>query len=190
MTSVWTTSLFSCQQTKISPNGASGGGGGECLKIIQVQNSSLAGLVEVFLGMARGFDVPAGAVVLSSPSHAAATGTADYASDLICSSGQLRRAFKGGVTVLHGIPFLLGGTCNVPEIRALAEVEHWICRTSTGMDDISAASTAFNGSLRNTPAPAVASGNTSLGFLQRRLAVISYHMSPWVSITLKWLLTQ
>ncbi len=54
------------------------GGEGECLKIIQVENGSLTELVEIFLGLTRGFDVPAGAVVLlSSPTHAAAIGTAD-----------------------------------------------------------------------------------------------------------------
>ncbi len=46
------------------------GGEGECLKIVQVENGSLTELVEVFLGLTRGFDVPAGAVVmLSSPSQ-------------------------------------------------------------------------------------------------------------------------
>ncbi len=44
------------------------GGEGECLKIIQAENGSLTELVEVFLGLTRGFDVPAGAVVLLSSS--------------------------------------------------------------------------------------------------------------------------
>jgi hypothetical protein len=39
-------------------------GSGECLKIIQVENSTLADLVEVFLGLTRGFNMPAGSVVL------------------------------------------------------------------------------------------------------------------------------
>ncbi len=52
----------------------------------------------------RGFDIPAGAVVLmSSLKHVAATGTADYAAYLVHSPGQLREAYMGGqgVTVLQ-----------------------------------------------------------------------------------------
>jgi hypothetical protein len=76
------------------------GGEGECLMIIQVENGTLVELVEVFLGMTRGFDVPAGAVVLiSSPSHAAAIGTADYAAEFVRASGQLRDA--GGTPRWH-----------------------------------------------------------------------------------------
>jgi hypothetical protein len=105
------------------------GGEGECIKIVQVENASLPELVEVFLGLTKGFNMPAGAVVLlSSPSHAAVVGTADYAAEYVRSSGQLRNAFMGGVTVLHGIPFLIGGTNNTAAIRALAEIEHCICQ--------------------------------------------------------------
>jgi hypothetical protein len=69
-------------------------GEGECLKIILVENCALTDLVEVFLGLTRGFDMPAGTVVLmSSASHAAAVGTADYAADFVRASGALRGAF-------------------------------------------------------------------------------------------------
>jgi hypothetical protein len=113
-------------------------GEGECLKIILVENGSLADLVEVFLGVTRGFDVPVGAVVLmASASHAAAVGAADYAADFVRASGTLRGAFAGSVTVMHGIPFLLGGTKNTPAIRAIAEIEQWVSIT-TGTDTISA----------------------------------------------------
>jgi hypothetical protein len=61
-----------------------GGGEGECVKIIQVENGSLSDLVEVFLGLTRGFDLPVSAVILlSSPSHAAFVGTAEYAADFV-----------------------------------------------------------------------------------------------------------
>ncbi len=113
-------------------------GEGECLKIILVENGSLADLVEVFLGVTRGFDVPVGAVVLmASASHAATFGTADYAADFVRASGSLRGAFAGSVTVMHGIPFLLGGTKNTAAIRAIAEIEQWVSITS-GTDTISA----------------------------------------------------
>ncbi len=39
------------------PPMAPAGGGGECLKIIQVENGTLMDLVEVFLGLSRGFDM-------------------------------------------------------------------------------------------------------------------------------------
>ncbi len=120
------------------------GGEGECIKIVQVENGSLTELVEVFLGLTRGFDMPAGAVVLlSSPSYAAVVGTAHYTTQFVRSSGQLRNAFMGGVTVLHGTPFLIGGTNNSAAIRALAEIEHWISTTLVGTDKISATRKAF-----------------------------------------------
>ncbi len=123
-------------------------GEGECIKIVQVENGSLTELVEVFLGLTRGFDMLAGAVVLlSSPSYAAVVGTADYAAEFVRSSGQLRNAFMGGVTVLHGIPFLIGGTNNTAAIRALAEIEHWVSTTSVGTDKISATRKLFMDSL-------------------------------------------
>jgi hypothetical protein len=125
------------------------GGEGECVKIIQVENGSLSDLLEVFLGLTRGFDLPAGAVILlSSPSHAAAVGTVEYAADFVWSSGQVRNAFMGGITVLHGIPFLLGGTSNTAAIRAIAEIEHWVSITAIGTDEISAMRKAFMSTLR------------------------------------------
>ncbi len=127
------------------------GGEGECIKIVQVENGSLAELVEVFLGLTRGFDLPAGTVLLlSSASHAAFVGTADYAADFIRAAGQLRNAFMGGgVMVLHGIPFLIGGTVNTPAIRTMAEVEHWVHITANCTDNISATRKAFMASVRS-----------------------------------------
>jgi hypothetical protein len=69
---------------------------GECPKVILIENCALSDLIEVFLGLTRGFDMPAGAVVLMcSASHAAAVGTADYAADFVRASGALREAFAG-----------------------------------------------------------------------------------------------
>ncbi len=74
-----------------------GGEEGECLKIIQVENGSLTYLVEAFLSVTSGFNMSAATVVpLSSPSYAAATGTAEYAAEFDWSSGQLRNVFMGG----------------------------------------------------------------------------------------------
>ncbi len=61
------------------------------MNIIQVENGSLADLVEVFLGVTRGFNVPAGAVVLKvSASHAAAVRAAKYPMGYVRDSGSLR----------------------------------------------------------------------------------------------------
>jgi hypothetical protein len=88
----------------------------------------------------RGFDVPAGAVVLMvSASHAAAVGAADYAVDYIRASCSLRGAFAGSVTVMHSVPLLLGGIENHAALRAIAEIEQWIKITS-GNDTFSATS--------------------------------------------------
>jgi hypothetical protein len=103
----------------------------------------------VFLSVTRGFDVPAGTVILiSSASFAASVGTADYAAEFVRVAAMLRNTFGGGVSVMHGIPFLLGGTKNSPAIRALAEIGQWIHLTSVGTEDISATRKAFAASLR------------------------------------------
>ncbi len=54
----------------------------------------------------------------------------------------------GGVNILHGIPFLLGGTRYTPAIRTFAEIEQWVSIASHGLDDISATRKAFANSLR------------------------------------------
>jgi hypothetical protein len=126
-------------------------GEGECLKVILIENCALANLVEVFLKLTRGFDMPAGAVVLmSSASYAAAIGTADYAADYVRASGALRGAFAGAVTVLHGIPFLLVGTENSAALRAIAEIEHWVRLTSRSTDTISTTRAIFADSLNGS----------------------------------------
>jgi hypothetical protein len=125
------------------------GGEGECLKIILIENGSLTELLELFLGMTRGYDVPAGSVVLlASASCAAAIGTAEYAAEFVRAAGVLRGAFAGGVNVMHGIPFLIGGTKNTTAVRAMAEIQQWVHSTSVGTDDISATRKAFATTLR------------------------------------------
>jgi hypothetical protein len=63
---------------------------------------------------------------MASASHAAAIGAADYAVDFVRASGSLRGAFAGSVTVLHGVPLLLGGIENIAALRAIAEIEQWV----------------------------------------------------------------
>ncbi len=121
------------------------------MKILQIENGSLVELVDAFLVLTRGFDVPAGTVaLLGSASYAALVGTAEYCAEFVRAAGQLRGAFSGGINTLHGNPFLLGGTWYTPAIRTLAEIEHWVNMASHGHDDISAARRAFASSLRST----------------------------------------
>jgi hypothetical protein len=75
--------------------------------------------------------------------------TADYAAEYVRATGLLRNAFGGGVSVMHGIPFLFGGTKNTPAIRARVEIEQWVHITSVGTEDISARLKAFAASLRD-----------------------------------------
>jgi hypothetical protein len=49
---------------------------------------------------------------------------------------RLRETLSGGVRVLHGIPVLLGGTNNIPAIRAMAEINQWVMHTSELNSDI------------------------------------------------------
>jgi hypothetical protein len=105
------------------------------------------------MGITMGFDVLASTVVLlGSANYMATMGKADYAAEFVRASGMLRGAFTSGVTVLHSILFLLGGTHNTSAIRTMAEVEHWIRTVTHGIDDISAARNLFASNLRTLSA--------------------------------------
>ncbi len=74
-----------------------GGGTGECLKIVQIENGSFGDLVNVLLEMTQGFAVPVGKVILlPSASHAVSVGSAEYAKDFVRAAQTLRRTFAGG----------------------------------------------------------------------------------------------
>jgi hypothetical protein len=101
-------------------------GEGDCFKVIQVENASLSDLTTVFLAAVEGFTIPAGAVVLiSSLSHLAAVGMAAYAEDLVRAYKAVRAVYGNGITVMHGIPFLLSGIQEHSTIRSLLEIGTW-----------------------------------------------------------------
>jgi hypothetical protein len=76
----------------------------ECIKVLRIEDGSLLELADVFLGLTRGFTVPAGSVVvLSSASYLALVGTATYAKDF---AGHLVGTMGGGIELVHGIPIL------------------------------------------------------------------------------------
>jgi hypothetical protein len=126
-------------------------GEGECVKVVMVENCTITDLVDVFLGITKGSELPAGTVVLlASASHAAAVGMADYAADFVRGATRLGKTFTRGVHVIHGIPLLIGGTANTPAIRAIAEIEQWITQTSAGTGSINTTRALFAGSIRTS----------------------------------------
>jgi hypothetical protein len=125
-------------------------GDGDCFKILQVENASLSDLTTVFLAALEGFAVPAGAVVLiSSVSHLAAVGAAAYAEDLVRAYRAVRAVYGNGITVMHGIPFLLSGLHSHSTIRALLEIEAWYSSmTAHSTKEISSSRAIFASTLR------------------------------------------
>ena len=105
------------------------------MKIIQVENASLMDLANVFLMAVRGCAVPAGTVVLlNSVSHLAAVGAAGYAEDLVRAFADIRNKYGSGITVMHGVPFLMGGLTNTDTIRDMLEIDLWYntaCKSDT-----------------------------------------------------------
>jgi hypothetical protein len=65
-------------------------GEGECVKVLRIEDGTLLELADAFLGLTRGFTVPAGSVVvLSSASYLALVGVATYAKDFVTAAGRL-----------------------------------------------------------------------------------------------------
>jgi hypothetical protein len=109
------------------------------MKVIQTEHGMLTELVGIFLEITKGFAIPAGTVVLlASASHMAGVGTAEYTTDFMRANMCLREALSGRVRVIHGIPFLLGGTCNISAIRTMPEINQWVSSTSELNSDITA----------------------------------------------------
>jgi hypothetical protein len=72
-----------------------GGGGGECMKIIRIEDAALQELATALLEATRGFIVPVGTmVVLSSASHLAWVGATAYAREC-CNKAVLARHLQG-----------------------------------------------------------------------------------------------
>jgi hypothetical protein len=121
------------------------------LKIIQVEHGALAKLVSVFLEIPKGFAIPAGTVLLlSSASHMAAVGTAEYATDFVRANIRIRETLTGGAKVLHGIPFLIDGTGNIPAIRTMAEINQWVNSISGVNNDITATRALWASQIRTS----------------------------------------
>ncbi len=87
---------------------------GECLKIIRLENGSLAELA-CFLELTRGKSIQAGSVImLFSTAHLQMRGY------------RIHSVFKGGVVCIPGVPILLGG-CDGPfVVRSILESGNWL----------------------------------------------------------------
>jgi hypothetical protein len=119
-------------------------GDGECIKIFRIEDGTLSELVDAFLGLIRGFSVPAGSVVvLASASYLALVGTAAYAREFVDVGGRLMSTMGGGIEMVHGFPVLLSGTDDSALIRSLADIQHWLGHISTGRDIIRSRATFF-----------------------------------------------
>jgi hypothetical protein len=101
---------------------------GDCLKILRVENGTLAELVHGLLDVTGGgSSLPAGSVVLIfSASHLLMAGLAGYVADLATEIEKIERIFKGGVVALPGIPIFVGGNDDSLLTRSLLEFEDWL----------------------------------------------------------------
>ncbi len=104
----------------------------------------------MFLAALEGFAVPAGAIILtSSVSHLATVGAAAYAEDLVRAYRGVRAVYGNGITVMHGIPFLLSGLHSHSTIRFLLEIEaRYSSMTAHSTKEISSSRALFTSTLR------------------------------------------
>ena len=124
-------------------------GEGDCLKIFQIENCSLSDLTGAFLDAVKGYAMPVGTVVIiSSVSHLSAVGTQSYTEDVVRAFRTLKKAYRSGITVMHGFPLLLSGLSNTNTIKELLEICNWHNSViSNGAKDISRTRKLFMDSL-------------------------------------------
>jgi hypothetical protein len=164
--------------------------GGECFKILRVEDAAPHELVDAFLEATKGFIVPAGSVVaLSSASHLAWVGAAAYAQEYASARRRLLTAFNGGIEVIHGVPTLMGGISDSNGALALSDFYTWLSHC-TAKRDIFDTNTSFKHSLtHNTvhdtgaeglplaPSAAAGSSSTPAAGTVTPLATVTYHLS-------------
>jgi hypothetical protein len=99
---------------------------GECLKIIRIENGMLDELVNVFLDLFKGKELPAGsAVVMFSATHLMMRGLSGYVLDMSREMGKLDRIFRGGILSVPGIPVFQSGCENRVVTMELIEFGEW-----------------------------------------------------------------
>jgi hypothetical protein len=108
----WSRSASSCWINVSLQHCRLGGGAGDCLAIVLVENAHPSELAVAFLGLTRGYDMPVGTVVvLSCLSHLGRVGTVAYAADIVKAFGRIHGVYGKGVRTVHGFPLLRGGRC-------------------------------------------------------------------------------
>ena len=97
---------------------------------MRVEDGSLNELADVFLEIIRPYAVPAGTVVLlHSISHLAWVGAAAYAEDLVRCCQRIFGVYRSGISVIHRVPVLLGGSNLRPLSSDLNIVLDWYSST-------------------------------------------------------------
>ena len=125
------------------------GGTGHCLKIIRLEDGSLAELSNVFLETIQKHILPAGSVVLlHSLSHLKWVGTAAYAEDFVRSRQRILATYRSGLSVLHGLPILAEGSTDSSLANDLLAIVRWYSLVLNPADrDIQATRSAWSGIL-------------------------------------------
>jgi hypothetical protein len=105
---------------------------GECLKIIRVENGSLAEIVNCFLEVMKGKGIPTGLVaLLCSVAHLQMRGVAGYMTNLGVEMERIGAVFRGGVICLPGIPILIGGCDDGTTTRSIIEAGRWLAHSGS-----------------------------------------------------------
>ena len=101
-------------------------GGGECLRIIRVEDGSLR---EITLALADSIGkhtlITGSVICIGSVSHLAQVGTAQYCTDWVRSRWWLRQRLGEGIVVVPLPPVPVAGLLGKSTVRALVETLHW-----------------------------------------------------------------
>ena len=101
-----------------------GGGGGNCVKIVRCESSSLLTISETFLSLTAGWSLAGGSVILlNSVSHLARVGVSAYVTDFFAAAQKIKQLTGADV---RPAPFILMGGTNDPVlIRSLVDLASW-----------------------------------------------------------------
>jgi hypothetical protein len=100
---------------------------GECVKIVRIEDGSLSELLQCWLDITKGKDIPAGSVVvIFSATHLLMEGLNGYVSDMVRELRRFDAIFEEGLFAIPGVPILMEG-CTSPElIRDLWDLMSWM----------------------------------------------------------------
>ena len=119
-----------------------------------MEDGSLDEWAAVFLETIRPYSVPAGTVVLlHSLSHLAWVGAAAYAEDFVRCRQRICGVYRAGISVIHGIPVLLGGSKLKSMTSDLSIVLDWYnsARHSAERDVVGTRRLVFNSISATSP---------------------------------------